>query len=93
MSNIVNFVNSLKCIWIGTLLVSSTRLWVRLFEFSYCSSKDFIEHGPYLGIKVKDNVPNNFWKKIFLIWNNVYKSCQLKTESDIFNTPCGLIVN
>ena len=60
MPNIDNFINSLKCTWIRRLLVSSARLWVKLFEFSYCSLKDLIENGPYFGIKVSDNVPNDF---------------------------------
>ena len=77
MQNIVNFINSLKCSWIRRLLVSFTRPWVRLFEVSYCSLKDLIEYGPYFGIKIQDDVPNNFWKELFFIWNNVYKSCQL----------------
>ena len=46
-----------------------------------------IEYGPYWGTNVKDKISNDFWKEIFYIWNNVYKLCQLKTESDIFNTP------
>ena len=64
MPNIDNFINSLKCTWIRRLLVSSARLWVKLFEFSYCSLKDLIENGPYFGIKVSDNVPNDFYNTI-----------------------------
>ena len=37
-----------------------------------------------IGTPVKDKISNDFWKEIFY---NVYKSCLLKTESDIFNTP------
>ena len=40
-----------------------------------------------LGTKVKDRISNDFWKEIFYVWNNVYKLCPFKTESDIFNTP------
>ena len=46
-----------------------------------------INYGSFLGIKVEDKIQNDFWKEIFFTWNNVYKTCQLKTESDIFNTP------
>ena len=42
---------------------------------------------PFGGIKVKHKIQNDFWKEIFFTWNNVYKTCQLKTESDIFNIP------
>ena len=87
MPNIVNFIDALKCTWIRRILVSPNRPWVRLFESSYCSLNDLINYGPRWGIKVKDNIQNDFWKEIFLTWNNVYKTCQLKTESDIFNTP------
>ena len=87
MPNIANFIYSLKCSWIRRIIVSPTRPWVMLFESSYCSSRELIEYGPYWGTKVKDKISNDFWKEIFYIWNNVYKLCQLKTESDIFNTP------
>ena len=90
MPNIVNFIDALKCTWIRRILVSPNRPWVRLFESSYCSLNDLINYGPRWGIKVKDNIQNDFWKEIFLTWNNVYKTCQLKTESDIFNTPLWL---
>ena len=87
MPNIANFIYSLKCSWIRRIIASPTRPWVMLFESSYCSSRELIEYGPYWGTKVKDKISNDFWKEIFYIWNNVYKLCQLKTESDIFNTP------
>ena len=73
--------------WIRRIIVSPTRLWVMLFESSYCSSRELTEYRPYWGTKVKDKISNDFWKEIFYISNNVYKLCPFKNESDIFNTP------
>ena len=87
MPNIVNFIYALKCTWIRRILVSPNRPWVRLLESSYCSSNNLINYSPFWGIKVKDKIQNDFWKEIFFTWNNFYKTCQLKTKSDIFNTP------
>ena len=42
---------------------------------------------PIGGLRIKIKFLMTFGKKFFYIWNNVYKMCQLKTESDIFNTP------
>ena len=51
-----------------------------MFESSYCSSNDLINYGPFWGINVKEKIQNNFWKEIFF-------TCYVKTESDVFNTP------
>ena len=86
MPDLEKFIKSLKCTWIRRLIASPVSPWAKLFETSYGPIDLLFKFGPYWGIKSNKRVPNDFWKEIFVSWNRIDQSIQMRSEQCILST-------
>ena len=84
MPDLEKFIKSLKCTWIRRILASPASPWANLFETSYAPIDLLFKFGPYWGIKSIKRVPNDFWKEIFVSWNIIDQSIQMRSEMIYF---------
>ena len=86
MPDLEKFIKSLKSTWIRRLIASPASPWAKLFETSYGPIDLLFKFGPYWGIKSNKRVPNDFWKEIFVSWNIIDQSIQMRSEQCLLST-------
>ena len=87
MIDIEKFVTAMKSTWVRRLLDPSDMPWKCLFELTISNIRNIRIYGSSFFKLLKSKTNNQFWKDVFVDWNNVYENYKVKNNDHIMTQP------